>query len=350
MAILVNLIVIIFLIYLWKRGKKDIQFRKSAPALMVSVGILGTFVGIFIALVPFDPSPDRIQASIEALISGMKTSFSTSIWGLAGSIICRTMWIPKNLSQEIKDSLSDSLNDLVRDIEQVMKESMERLVGEIQSTLDTKMGELIQSMTGKMDEKLGEFNESVGKLQEWQEANQASMETCTEAFNDATNQIREIKENCAHISGTMEQLRAVVALAQEQIDGLDGRLKTFSDMKEQTKETLQSLQGISTDLRNITDNLSGLKTVIDENHQKALRTTEKHSEEVGIIVKGIETETFNAVEAIKKDVSTMVAGIHAQLTGISTQWGENVLAIAKKCAEVIESDKSDKPNDQNRAD
>ncbi len=59
-------------------------YRKN-PNILMNVGILGTFFGICIALLNFDPTD--IDASVPGLLSGMKLAFTTSVWGVTLSIL-----------------------------------------------------------------------------------------------------------------------------------------------------------------------------------------------------------------------------------------------------------------------
>jgi len=51
----------------------------------VSMGVLGTFVGIFIGLQAFDPND--ITNSVNDILVGLKTAFFTSIVGMSLSTI-----------------------------------------------------------------------------------------------------------------------------------------------------------------------------------------------------------------------------------------------------------------------
>lgn len=78
------LISLIFLVFnRWK------TFTSSTPALLTSIGILGTFTGVVIGLLDFKPSD--IDASIEMLLDGLKTAFITSLAGMAAAIIYRLL-------------------------------------------------------------------------------------------------------------------------------------------------------------------------------------------------------------------------------------------------------------------
>lgn len=67
-------------IYQSEKNSSFYRFAKSTPTLLTSVGILGTFVGIVIALMGFDDS--NIKAHINEIIAGMQTAFITSVFGV----------------------------------------------------------------------------------------------------------------------------------------------------------------------------------------------------------------------------------------------------------------------------
>ncbi|NLS14886.1 hypothetical protein HGP28_18675 [Vibrio sp. SM6] len=75
--------VFIFSLCLASLGKAN-GFVSGAPNLMTSLGILGTFAGIVVGLMEFDPQ--NIDGSISLLLSGLKTAFLTSLVGMCANI------------------------------------------------------------------------------------------------------------------------------------------------------------------------------------------------------------------------------------------------------------------------
>nr|VFJ57114.1 MAG: hypothetical protein BECKDK2373B_GA0170837_106320 [Candidatus Kentron sp. DK] len=69
------------------RQERLAAFAGSIPSYLTAIGILGTFVGIFVGLYKFDVS--NLQQSVPLLLDGMKLAFSTSIAGLTSSTILR---------------------------------------------------------------------------------------------------------------------------------------------------------------------------------------------------------------------------------------------------------------------
>lgn len=65
------------------------RFVNYVPTLLTSLGILGTFVGIIVGLMHFEVT--NIDASIPALLEGLKTAFITSLVGMGIAILFRIL-------------------------------------------------------------------------------------------------------------------------------------------------------------------------------------------------------------------------------------------------------------------
>lgn len=75
------------LVIAFKVNHKIITYKRIVdyfPTSLSTMGVLGTFIGIYIGLQEFDPR--NIQASIPVLLDGLKTAFSTSLWGMGLSL------------------------------------------------------------------------------------------------------------------------------------------------------------------------------------------------------------------------------------------------------------------------
>jgi len=82
--VLVDPVNIVFVIIILILGLLDYKTSKDLKSQIISVGVLGTFVGIFIGLQGFDPAD--IQNSVNDILVGLKTAFFTSIVGMSVSI------------------------------------------------------------------------------------------------------------------------------------------------------------------------------------------------------------------------------------------------------------------------
>ena len=85
-------IVLALLIILFILGTISFIPKHISASLMVTVGILGTFWGISIALTGLDFSNENINDSITSLLNGMKTAFLTSLLGLLFAFSSKFIW------------------------------------------------------------------------------------------------------------------------------------------------------------------------------------------------------------------------------------------------------------------
>ena len=131
-----------------KKTKKLFKNRRiidSLPNIVSALGVIGTFLGITMGLMDFNPSPDKIDASISTLLNGLKTAFYTSLAGMAGSLLLRFFVTDKVFDKEeegISSAEQASIN-ICKEIQQMSKEmiaaiqdssaSQQQLVSEIKA-------------------------------------------------------------------------------------------------------------------------------------------------------------------------------------------------------------------------
>ena len=69
-------------------GPGRISFAEALPGLMTSLGFLGTLIGLAQGLSGFNMADSTaVQQSIVTLIPGMRYAFTTSIFGVVGSVL-----------------------------------------------------------------------------------------------------------------------------------------------------------------------------------------------------------------------------------------------------------------------
>lgn len=71
----------------WTKGVNRVipYVYDTIPNVFTTIGVLGTFVGIYFGLRNFDVN--NITESIPTLLEGLKTAFTTSIFGISLSLI-----------------------------------------------------------------------------------------------------------------------------------------------------------------------------------------------------------------------------------------------------------------------
>lgn len=68
--------------------KLNLRMIETSSGTLVGLGLLGTFLGLTVGIIQFDSSnSENIQESIQGLLGGMGTAFSTSLFGMLFSIV-----------------------------------------------------------------------------------------------------------------------------------------------------------------------------------------------------------------------------------------------------------------------
>ena len=105
------------------------------PSLLTTIGILGTFVGIYMGLHEFNIS--NIDGSIPKLLSGLKVAFTTSIAGIVGAIFLKIIQSHTPETEKNKDifavfnnihkTLQDHYSQSKIQHQQIMKKTEENI-------------------------------------------------------------------------------------------------------------------------------------------------------------------------------------------------------------------------------
>ncbi|GIW67975.1 MAG: hypothetical protein KatS3mg096_843 [Candidatus Parcubacteria bacterium] len=137
---------------LWKsKDTKDINFYlyDLIPSVFTTLGILGTFIGIYIGLQKFDVND--ITNSIPSLLNGLKTSFFTSILGIFLSIIFNKIskhvlyLVEKNAPSKPTDELAalQEITSLLKEFKDQSNKNFQLLnhsiIGDADNTLSTQL-------------------------------------------------------------------------------------------------------------------------------------------------------------------------------------------------------------------
>lgn len=125
-----------------KCNKFNLKMLDTASGTLVGLGLLGTFAGLTCGIVGFhSDTADQIQASIQGLLDGMGTAFSTSLAGMLGSLIFTfydKKW--KNQFARSINSLNEKLDKLyyIDDME-LMRMNQQNMISSLYYSLKADM-------------------------------------------------------------------------------------------------------------------------------------------------------------------------------------------------------------------
>lgn len=306
---------------LWMIKKNGMRSRTPLKylipeSLFTSLGILGTFVGIVLAL---KANPKTDTESVGKLMAGMSTAFITSIYGLVASLILGTVrhWVNKisskiekkdeiyylkkmseNSSQDMAESaklLADGVKDLMNAMK-IMSESVDpdKTAEKIATAVTSSMNPFFKSLETKMSV----IDNLAGATVELKDVNKQLAVFIQKDLRSIFDALRiSVESSNQSIKETNESLQLTKISLEQQRDNLLGvelTLKNFShDMREVLEKQLQDYKAVSTtsiDLLQLTgknanelitnsaEQLRSSWKSVDENIEKAAKTTMRELE------------------------------------------------------------------------
>ncbi|MBC6427677.1 MAG: hypothetical protein GDA55_00295 [Cellvibrionales bacterium] len=326
------------LYFYFKERKRKPHIDRIAPAFLTTLGILGTFTGIFFGLQNFDV--DAIQESIPDLLTGLRLAFSTSICGMGCAIIYRMACIlqtPKQQSKtddpepadvyktlvEIKEASTGLREELVKEFRdfsrRMTEDSTKALIGALES--------VIRDFNTKLNEQFGDnfkrLKESMDKLLLWQEKYKEHVETMEERIeqavsaNERTEQaLQTIVEHTAAIPENMRSLAELLETQRKQMEELEDRLQTFANLKQQAEEAFPIIE----------KNIERLTTGFAEKVSDAAAEIQKASTEY----RAVFTEVRESYNRLGEEISNSVSALQEQSAKVIENIGVEVERILDK--------------------
>ena len=238
-----------------------------------TMGVLGTFVGVFIGLLEFDTSD--ISASVPPLLEGLKTAFLTSIVGMIVALLVKLFYKPnvkgdklptveieggdkmlemiallvdavrdiRRQNDDIKTAvvevpftlakINDDINKGVKDIEMKIQQFGEIVAEQSSKELIKAIEKVIKDFNNKINNQLGEsfkeLTESCRQLNEWQQQH-VELLNCIRQYTD------ESKNNARDSALLFENINAQILLFRQNEEMLQKQLHATAFMLEKSQQ------------------------------------------------------------------------------------------------------------------
>tara|TARA_B100001287_G_scaffold221696_1_gene190819 strand:+ start:436 stop:1641 length:1206 start_codon:yes stop_codon:yes gene_type:complete len=227
--------VIILLVPYWFRNK----FSKSELSnLTLTLGITGTFIGIFLGLLEFDTT--NIETSVVDLLDGLKIAFLTSITGLITSIVVKIspgIWgvivrvDDNNIEAELISTLKELSNNTIS-FQKSINDLSQSIAGDSETSLSTqilKLRDQNQSGFEKMNKSFEDFAEKVVA-----DNTQSLIDALTDVMKDFNSKINEqFGENFKELNSAVKDMLTWQKAYKDQINEL---VSTYSTISESIKD------------------------------------------------------------------------------------------------------------------
>ncbi|CCN34617.1 putative membrane protein [Vibrio nigripulchritudo SO65] len=281
--VFINLIVVILVIssILAFLGKAP-RFSSNTSNLLTSLGILGTFAGIVVGLMEFDPK--NIDGSIESLLSGLKTAFLTSLVGMAASIIYKSIqgFIPakKNDGENTEASPNDILAVMNKQLEMTNKQTevsyeiLKSLKGDEDSSITSQVkmlrtdlidnhkdltqylkntSELNEKFQDKLWQKMDEFGELLSKSATEQVIN--ALKEVIVDFNDKLTE--QFGENFKRLDESVKKL----------VDWQENYRHQLEDMAAKYQLGVEAISSTEQSVAHINERAEAIPVTMEKLHQ-----------------------------------------------------------------------------------
>ncbi len=222
----------------------------ALAGLTTTLGIFGTFLGIFFGLLGFDVT--NIAASVPQLLGGLKTAFLTSIAGMLAGLLLkefpRVYGIRVHHDHDTEQATVETMARCLSEIEQNQRDLLETesrqlariekaLCGEGETTLLTQIQRLRTSFVDKQDELITSFNEFARKVAD--NNSKALIEALTQVMQDFNVKINEqFGDNFKRLN---EAVGKILEWQQEygrQVDLMVKQIETTASAVDKSAETL----------------------------------------------------------------------------------------------------------------
>ena len=331
--------------------KQKINYRllDTASGTLVGLGLLGTFLGLTIGVADFDSTnSENIQNSIQGLLSGMSTAFSTSLLGMFLSIVYLS-FCDKPIRNKFA-SLLAQLNDKLD--KQYFVDDVTLLQNHQQTMFDALYANLkgvVENEVSNVIEKITYTNENGGKssighaireiLSESQEQSKALKSFSTDLALELNNGFDEVlsRQMQQRIVPLMENVDKTTRTIIEHIDKMAATVSSpATDMMEKVVSELKS--SMTKVLEEFQSSLSGSATAELESLAKSLNTATTAMGNLPSDMENVSITLQETVEEVKKAINDITTTSADSNTSAMQQMQEQITyattAISSAIAEV----------------
>ena len=357
----------------WFRKIRHQQVNAIASIVTV-IGVLGTFLGIAIGLYQFDT--ENIEASVPALLEGLKVAFVSSIVGIIGSIVLKWLALNRQRKQaSSKKPTGATVDDLVETLKAIYEAQQSEghetretlraiekaLTGDGDSTVLTQLQKLRTTFSDKQDDLIDAFkdfatqmaenntqaliqaleevmrdfnakineqfgdnfkqlNEAVGRINDWQEQYRQQMDELAAEFRIAADSIERsrqsleiIAERSDAIVSSAEKLDPILRAIQDQIQEMNARLEAFSALADNARNAFPIIEDR---LNQLTDDFS---QVVEGTIANSHASMENQREALQDFTEQIEAVIQSISQGLERTVAETNRGLEDTLQNQSTQ-------------------------------
>lgn len=403
----IYLMVGIVILGAYLKFKKNEQYNNIInyiPSLLTSLGIFGTFVGISIGLVNFNPA--NIDKSISELLEGMKTAFYSSLVGIFLSI-CFKIFLSYIKSKEIDtddgehifklferqtasieniskilggDSDTSVLNQIklfksdINDYINYTKnfndkfaltlwDKMEHFADILSKSATEQIIEalknVIQDFNNKLTEQFGEnfkqLNEAVFKLVEWQEKYKEQIELWQKNYDDhkiridtLTQQQQEYTNLLIATSQMIEKSSSSLDIIAENTKSIPDNMQNLVSIMKIHEKQLKDLDMYLKAFEEVKEKAGNAFPEIKDNVDKIINTIKNTVDTTSDHYNNLVIETQKIQQTVSNIIANFINEETEQITALFTALDKKIQENVSNINKTIENNLNDMLTSQNK--
>jgi ABC-type transporter Mla subunit MlaD len=348
----------------------SVQTVRNAPSILTSFGIFGTFLGIAFGLMRFNSAD--IEASVPIMIDGLGVAVWSSIVGILGALSIRLRSalssIRKEASQAEKPATVSDLNNTITalnsNLELLRQESradneallettrtyQKQMVAANTDALTTALATVMTEFNGRIEVQYGEnfqkFNESLGRLLQWQQSYSSQLDdmlraqkASIEVISHASQSYEQMIVHSQNFNRVAESLGTLLSGLEQQTSNLEGYLSGLSGLVGQASEGLPALGDYVSELTlklsaSIEQNNESLTQVLATAARDISETVEQVTQSLASSVNQAHSGLAEHVEAMtektEKQMQLLDQSMEKELTEALQTFGYQLTALSEK--------------------
>jgi hypothetical protein len=311
----------------------DLSRNKLTPALLTSIGVTGTFLGISLGLSDFNTAnvgenSAMLLHSAASLLDGMKTAFYTSLAGLFLSSVI--MIVLKNSAKKIKtaqNSLSNMLAKYLIEITAVtyLKNIPQQADQTDLLTAQVKSAEAMENLSSQFGAFIGDMKGMSKSLNGDSIADKISLAVSKTLTDDVTPVLNEFKTELELLRKIKEENQ------QELLQSLVSEIKThlIEPVTEELAKTSAAVNAsnvvsekLNVNVENVLTKMSATVETIDQFQQSTMQKLQEFATSLQVILTSFKDETKGTMQSITAQVENVlkqsIQGMDHQRTAFET--------------------------------
>lgn len=345
------------------KGFTKREHRIAFSNTAVTLGVLGTFVGLLVGLMGFDVQ--NISASIPVLLEGLKTAFITSVAGMICGLALRVAdWWPskrgagetkaettleylqaldmKSVVDSTKAALASiqrgicgedtdssllnqmklmrqTLTDEMKALNTSFKQFTERQANDntkaIMEALERVLSEFKVAIEENLSESFHDFSEACIHLCQWQSEHKGEIEQVHSALNESIRVMEGNKDLLAELTKGQQALAGTAGRLDARLDELRAHTHALESLRDQWPRLLNDIQSnirnmllqVGNTTSDMQRNLSQMVSQFSQNVENVMSRIEQSHNRLDERVQVIVSASTSALEqAVTKSHETLV--------------------------------------------